>query len=74
MGLIQWKKFAVERIPVPKITAAQQRPFIRLVDRILKAKTVDSTADTTAEEAEIDRRVYALYGLTPAEVAAVEGR
>ena len=74
MGLIQWKKFAVERIPVPKITAAQQRPFIRLVDRILHAKTADPTADTQPEEAEIDQLVYALYGLTPAEVAAVEGR
>jgi len=45
-----------------------------LVDRILHAKTADPTADTRTEEAEIDRLVYALYGLTPAEIAAVEGR
>ena len=74
MGLIQWKKFSVERIPIPKIPTAKQRPFIRLVDRILKTKTADPAADTSAEEAEIDRLVYALYGLTAAEVAAVEGR
>ena len=74
MGLTQWESFSVGSLPVPKITAAQQRPFIRLVDRILHAKTADPTADTRAEEAEIDRRIYALYGLTPAEVAAVEGR
>jgi len=29
-------------------------------------------ADTTALEAEIDRLVYALYGLTPAEIKLVE--
>ena len=74
MGLPEWTTTMVERIPIPKIMVAQQRPFIRLVDRILHAKTADPTADTSAEEAEIDRLVYALYGLTPAEVAAVEGR
>lgn len=74
MGVTRWIPISVERIPLPKITVAQQRPFIRLVDRILHAKTADPAADTHAEEAEIDRRVYALYGLTPAEVAAVEGR
>ena len=74
MGLIQWEKFVVERIPIHKISTTKQRPFIRLVDRILQAKTADPAADTTAEEAEIDRLVYALYGLTEAEVTAVEGR
>ena len=47
---------------------------VELVDSILKAKGADPAADTSAEEAEIDRLVYALYGLTEAEVAAVEGR
>ena len=63
-----------KQLPIPRITAPKQRPFIRLVDRILQAKTADPAADTSAEEAEIDRLVYALYGLTEAEVAAVEGR
>ncbi len=72
-GLIQWEKFSVERLPIPRISAAKQRPFIRLVDRILKAKDADSEADTAQQEAEIDRLVYGLYGLTAAEVVAVEG-
>ena len=63
-----------KQLPIPRITAPKQRPFIRLVDRILQAKTADPAADTSAEEAEIDRLVYALYGLTAVEVAAVEGR
>ncbi len=74
MGLIQWEKFAVERIPIPKITAAKQRPFVRLVDGILKAKDADPKADTSGLEAEIDRLVYELYGLNKEESKAVEGR
>ncbi len=74
VGLTQWKKFAVERLPVPQISATKQRPFIRLVDRILSAKAADPKADTAEQEAEIDRLVYGLYGLTPKEIAAVEGR
>ena len=62
-----WKK-----LPIPKISAAKQRPLVQLVERILKAKAANPAADTTAEEAEIDRLVYALYGLTEDEVTAVE--
>ena len=62
-----------KQLPIPKATAAQQRPIIRLVDRILEAKAADASADTGAEEAEIDRLVYQLYGLTAAEVEAVAG-
>ena len=73
LGLTQWKKFVVERLPIPKITAAKQLPFVRLVDRILKAKAADPDADTSEIEEEIDWLVYDLYGLTNAEVAVVEG-
>ena len=44
-----------------------------LVSQILAAKRVDAGADTSAPEAEIDRHVYALYGLTPEEIKIVEG-
>ena len=74
VGLTQWEKFAVERLPIPQIPEAKQRPFIRLVDRILEAKDADPKADTDEMEAEIDRLVYALYGLTREEIAAVDGR
>ena len=74
LGLTQWKKFAVERFPVPKISAARQRPFVDLVDRILAAKETEPKADTFAAEAEVDRLVHALYGLTDEEIEAVEKR
>ena len=64
----------INNFPIPKITAAEQRPFIRLVERILAVKEVDPSVDTSELEAEIDQLVYNLYGLTDEEVAVVEGR
>ena len=62
-----WKK-----LPIPDVTPEQQIPIIELVDTILNAKRTDPTADTTEPEAEIDRLVYELYGLTKEEITAVE--
>ena len=73
MGTPRWVRFTVERLPISRISAAKQRPFIRLVDGILEAKASDPDADTSEQEAEIDGMVYELYSLTRAEVAAVEG-
>lgn len=72
MGLTEWTIVAVERLPIPQISPAKQRPFITLVDGILKDKATDPKADTTKQEAEIDRLVYRLYGLTPDEIPLVE--
>ena len=72
MGTLRWKKVYVEAIPIPEISAAKQRPFIRLVEGILEAKTSDPDADTSEQEAEIDEMVYELYGLTNEEVTAIE--
>ena len=72
MGVTRWKRFTVEAIPIPKITAAKQRPFVQLVDQILAAKDANADADTRELEDEIDRLVYDLYGLTEEEIAAVE--
>lgn len=41
-------------------------------DQILAPMRADAGAGTSAPEAEIDRHVYALYGLTPAEIKIVE--
>ena len=73
LGLIQWKKFAVQRLPIPKISATKQKPFIKLIDHILQIQAANPAAETSALEAEIDRLVYQLYGLTTEEIAAVEG-
>ena len=62
-----WKK-----LPIPDVARERQEPVIALVDKILAAKAADAGADTSAEEREIDRLVYALYGLADEEIAAVE--
>ena len=71
MGTFRWKKVYVETIPIPQISAAEQRPFIALVDRILQAKASDPQADTMGLEEEIDLLVYDLYGLTGEEVSTI---
>ena len=73
-GYYEYKPMFIERLPLPQISLAKQRPFVRLVDRILEAKDADPQADTDEMEAEIDRLVCGLYGLTAEEVAVVEGR
>ena len=72
MGVTRWKRFTVERIPIPKLTDEEQRPLVHLVDRILEAKAADPNADTSEVEREIDRMVYDLYGLTEEEKTAVK--
>ena len=68
----QMDNYAVARIPIPKAAPEVRAEFCRLFDLIVSAKRADRTADTSEWEAEIDRRVCALYGLTAAEVRLVE--
>ncbi|HZV45830.1 MAG TPA: hypothetical protein VFG06_00610 [Thermodesulfovibrionales bacterium] len=61
-----------------------QQPFITVVDQILTAKQQPPSSpfskgelkntDTSAPERRIDDMVYALCGLTPEEIAIVEGK
>ncbi len=67
-----YRSLIVETIPIPKINAAEQGPFIRLVDRILEAKADNPSADTSEQEGEIDQLVYQRYDLTAEEIATVE--
>ena len=43
-------------------------------NQILATKKKDPNADTSALERQIDKMVYELYGLTPEEIAIVEGK
>ena len=72
MGVTEWIKVSVERIPIPQITPAEQHPFVCLVDEILTAKSADPNVDTSLLEWNIDRLVYDLYGLREEEDTAVE--
>jgi type I restriction-modification system DNA methylase subunit len=56
------------QIPIRIADREKQAPFIALVGQVLEAKGRDPAADTTTLEQEIDRLIYRLYGLTPAEI------
>ena len=73
-GVFEYFENGVGKLPIPSATPEQQKPIIDLVDKILVAKKADNTADTSAMEAEIDRLVYSLYGLTEEEIKIVEGK
>ena len=46
--------------------------IVSIVEHILKAKEADLNTDTSVLEAEINKMVYALYGLTKDEITLVE--
>ena len=65
---VRMKHTFFEEFPAPQIPETEQQPFVALVNRILDAKA----ADVSGLEAEIDRLVYQLYGLTDDEIAIIE--
>ena len=69
----QFKINELAMFPIPRSFATHEESLIASVDRILSSKQANPAADTTALEREIDQQVYALYGLTPEEIAIVEG-
>ena len=63
----------LSEIPVATGTPDQKQAIEKLVREIIAVKTTNPQADTTAQESQIDQLVYELYGLTPEEIAIVEG-
>jgi len=58
------------RIPIPNKDIKGK--FEDIIDMILNAKKEDSNSETALLEKEIDRMVYALYGLTEEEIRMVD--
>jgi hypothetical protein len=61
----------IQQFPIPESSESEQRPIIERVQKILAAP---DSPDVPQLEAEIDRLVYKLYGLTEEEIAVVEGK
>ena len=70
----QVDKEPLQNIPLPIVEPSAQQLIIGLVDEILKTKSTNFSADTSALESEIDRLVYQLYSLTEEEIKIVEGK
>jgi len=60
-------------LPIPDVDANKQKPIIAIVDKILALKQKDPNADISAFECKINQMVYKLYGLTPEEIAMIDG-
>lgn len=69
----QVKLTIVRKLPIPNASESSKSKLIQLVDNILANKKANPLADTSDKEREIDLLVYDLYGLTPEEIAIVEG-
>jgi adenine-specific DNA-methyltransferase len=66
------KGLPIRRIKSPSSVVLHDR-IAELVGRIVVGRKMDAQMETSAFEREIDQQVYALYGLTPEEIAIVEG-
>jgi adenine-specific DNA-methyltransferase len=72
-GFIEVKPQYFEQIPIPEISEDIKSILTDKVDHIIVLKKSDPTFNTSTLEAEIDRLVYELYGLTEEEIRIVEG-
>ncbi len=80
MATIQWKKFALEKVPIMKLSDEGQKPFIDIVNTILSLTQDEKFLSNPTKQAkvkelerQIDLMIYELYGLTEEEIAVVEG-
>ena len=64
--------YLYEQLPLPIVNQEQQNKVISIVDTILQLKSGNNNADTSSLENEINVIVYDLYGLTDAEIKAIE--
>ena len=67
---IRWLNQYMQNLFIPQILELKQKPFIKLVDKIIKKK--EKGEDTTAEENQIDIMVYKLYNLSYDEVKIID--
>lgn len=64
----------IENFPIPNLKENEFDKLTNLVTQILSIKKQNPEADTSELEAEIDKMVYELYGLSEEEVRVVENK
>ena len=72
-GYYQFQSPQLRVIPFKTPDKKTDKAVESIVRRIMAAKQRNPIADTTKLEQEIDRHLYALYGLTPEDIIIVEG-
>ena len=73
--------YEIDNMPIPKIAIEDQKPFIKIVDKILAITGSGDYSENPAKQAkvkeyenQIDQMVYKLYDLTPEEIKIVENQ
>jgi len=72
-GYFQFQAPQLRVIPFRKPDKKSDETLQALVSNIMAAKRRNPAADTDAQERDIDKIVYRLFDLTPAEIAQIEG-
>jgi hypothetical protein len=74
-------KGMINDLPLPLLKEDERKPFVSQVDNILSltmladyAENKENQSKVREYECRIDQMVYELYGLTPEEIAVVEGK
>lgn len=74
MGTTQWRKYAVEELPLPKfsnVNAGILAELERLVDQRLDLDLTTSPVEASEIERKIDQIVFSMYGLSPEEIKMI---
>ena len=61
------------KVPIPAASPADKARLSKLAERAAKQAEAGDASGLRETEREIDRIVYRLYDLTPAEIAQIEG-
>jgi len=62
----------LRQFPIKVISTEEQKPFIKLVDKIIESKILSPLTETSELENQIDQLVYQLYDLTEEEIRIIE--
>lgn len=75
MGTSQWRKHAVENIPVPDFSDVSKSLLNKLVGLVDKRLTLEISNDKTEAhdlDRQIDKVVYEIYSLSPEDIELIE--
>ena len=75
MGTSQWRKHAVENIPVPDFSVVSKPLLNKLVGLVDKRLTLEISNDKTEAhdlDRQIDKVVYEIYFLSPEDIELIE--
>jgi len=73
-GRVQFRGALMKEVPIPSANSSEKIQLENLAEACEKAAVSGDVATVKKHQQNIDQLVYQLYGLTPEEIAVVEGR